>query len=73
MTPRSQTVTDQTWCAARYEKNARFVSDLATPVVELLNAKQGERILDLGCGDGVLTRKLQDMGCELVGVIPARN
>jgi SAM-dependent methyltransferase len=24
--------------------------------------------LDLGCGDGVLTKKLQDMGCELVGV-----
>ena len=61
-------MTEQKWCAERYEKNARFVSDLATRVVELLNAKRGERILDLGCGDGVLTRKLQDLGCELVGV-----
>ena len=38
------------------------------PVVELLNAKPGERILDLGCGDGVLTKKLQDRGCEVVGI-----
>ena len=38
------------------------------PVVELLDAKPGERILDLGCGDGVLTRKLQDGGCEVVGI-----
>jgi SAM-dependent methyltransferase len=38
------------------------------PVVELLNAKPGERILDLGCGDGVLTKKLQDMGCAVVGI-----
>lgn len=59
---------EQTWNAEVYEKNARFVSDLAMPVVELLDPQPGERILDLGCGDGVLTRKLEDVGCELVGI-----
>jgi len=58
----------QTWDAEAYERNARFVSDLGMPVVELLGPRAGERILDLGCGDGVLTRKLEDMGCELVGI-----
>lgn len=62
---------DQTWNAAAYESNARFVSDLGMPVVALLDAQPGERILDLGCGDGVLTKKLQDMGCEVLGIDPS--
>jgi hypothetical protein len=44
----------QTWKAEVYERNARFVSDLGMPVVALLNPQPGERIPDLGCGDGVL-------------------
>jgi len=60
--------TTQTWDPATYARNARFVSDLGSPVLELLAAKPGERILDLGCGDGVLTKKLVDLGCEVVAV-----
>lgn len=58
----------QNWDAERYAKNARFVSDLGAPVVELLAPKPGERILDLGCGDGALTRKLMDAGASVLGV-----
>jgi trans-aconitate methyltransferase len=60
--------TPQTWDPASYAQNARFVSDLGSPVVDLLVPKAGERILDLGCGDGVLTKKLADLGCEVVAV-----
>src|SRR3954466_302225 len=45
----------QNWDPARYRANARFVSELGMPVVELLSPQPGERILDLGCGDGALT------------------
>jgi trans-aconitate methyltransferase len=71
-TPRAAIIaamsTAQTWDPATYARNARFVSDLGSPVLELLAPKPGERILDLGCGDGVLTKKLVDMGCEVVAV-----
>jgi SAM-dependent methyltransferase len=58
----------QTWDPERYARNARFVADLGAPVVALLAPRAGERILDLGCGDGVLTAKLAAMGCEVIGV-----
>ena len=58
----------QTWDPERYARNARFVSDLGAPVVELLAPRAGERILDLGCADGVLTAKLASMGCAVIGV-----
>jgi len=56
------------WSAAGYAANARFVADLGADVLGLLVPRAGERILDLGCGDGALTLKLVAAGASVVGV-----
>jgi trans-aconitate methyltransferase len=56
------------WSADAYSRHARFVSELGAPVVALLDPQPGERILDVGCGDGVLTRELMERGCTAVGI-----
>lgn len=58
----------QTWDAEAYETNGAFVHGLAGGVVEWLGAEPGERILDLGCGDGQLTGRIAASGAAVVGV-----
>jgi len=61
-------MTEQRWDPATYAQHGRFVSDLGAAVVELLGPQRGERILDLGCGDGALTERIAAAGAEVVAV-----
>jgi trans-aconitate methyltransferase len=56
------------WSPERYARNARFVADLGEPVLDLLDPQPGEEILDLGCGDGVLTARIAGRGANVIGV-----
>lgn len=56
------------WDAADYARVGRFVADLGEAALDLLDPKMGERILDVGCGDGALTRKIVERGADVVGV-----
>jgi trans-aconitate methyltransferase len=61
-------ISRQHWSAERYAQAAHFVPALGAPVLELLAPMPGEHILDLGCGDGVLTEKIADAGAAVVAV-----
>ena len=60
--------TTQTWDAHAYAASGRFVATMASDVVNLLNPRPGEHILDAGCGDGALTQQLAASGAHLRGV-----
>ena len=58
----------QAWSAHSYDQHARFVSELTADVLAWLDPKPGERVLDLGCGDGALTEKLVQLGLKVEGI-----
>ena len=47
---------------------ASLMTGMGEPVLKLLDPKPGERILDMGCGLGVLAEEMVKMGCEVVAI-----
>jgi 2-polyprenyl-3-methyl-5-hydroxy-6-metoxy-1,4-benzoquinol methylase len=58
----------QNWDPKAYEKNASFVAELGADALVWLAPQRGERILDLGCGDGRLTQRIAATGAIVTGV-----
>jgi trans-aconitate methyltransferase len=61
-------MTAKKWDAELYEARHGFVWRLGEGVVDFLNPQPGERILDLGCGTGQLTKKIADSGANVLGL-----
>lgn len=55
------------WNAALYQTDHAFVFRHGEAVVEWLDPRPGERILDLGCGTGELTAKIRESAALVEG------
>jgi trans-aconitate methyltransferase len=56
------------WNAGLYDDKHSFVWKMGAGLLELLEAKASEHILDLGCGTGHLTSQIAATGARVVGI-----
>jgi trans-aconitate methyltransferase len=56
------------WNANLYDDKHAFVFQYGESVLELLEVKPGERILDLGCGTGHLTNEIKKLSADVTGI-----
>lgn len=56
------------WDPERYQQKHSFVWQYGESLLELLQPRPGERILDIGCGTGQLTAEIARSGATVVGL-----
>ncbi len=56
------------WNAADYARVGGFVAELGAAALDLLDPQPGERVLDVGCGEATLTKKIVARGATVLGV-----
>ncbi|HEX6073490.1 MAG TPA: class I SAM-dependent methyltransferase [Sphingomicrobium sp.] len=61
-------VSTSKWNAADYATVGAFVAELGAAALDLLDPRPGDRILDVGCGEGTLTRKIVERGATVLGI-----
>lgn len=61
------------WDAQLYDSKHAFVSNYGHDLIEIVQVKQGEKLLDVGCGTGDLTNVLHGLVADVVGIDYSRS
>lgn len=61
------------WEAEKYHKGFSFVYEYGSDVIDLIEIKKGDSVLDIGCGSGVLTNKIRQMGANVIGIDSSKD
>ena len=64
----AEAVSTSKWDAGDYARVGAFVAELGGAALDLLDPQPGERILDVGCGEGTLTKKMIERGATVLGI-----
>jgi len=56
------------WNTELYDQKHEFVSKYGKELFQLLAPKEGESILDIGCGTGDLTNEISKAGAQVIGI-----
>lgn len=56
------------WDSTKYKNQFSFVPQYGEDVMNLLTKEEGSLLVDLGCGNGTLTKKLADRGYRVIGI-----
>jgi len=56
------------WKPDLYNEKHSFVYDYGESLIKLLDPKENQKILDLGCGSGQLTSKINEFAKETIGI-----
>lgn len=71
--PTSSPQTQDQWTATAYSASASFVPVLTHEIIQWLDPQPHDTILDLGCGDGLLTSQIHARGSRVHGLDASPN